>query len=298
MEVGQVIVYICVYLLSAATLFSLAALALLSNPRNRDNQVVAAIPFLYSLLFFAEFIRHLLPISYSPIMVNMIFGNIGLIMLGVSLHMYIRISRLHQFKKIPFYPYILYVIPLLLMLFNVFGGDTLTNSEEFHQAGYWLVPDYNAKYYGTMIGSIVMILVSLYILTVGIRHEKSEPRIHLLKFIRKGSAVTLIAMLVLGLFSFGSFLPPHSYILMGLLFSLYLVIAIYKHNLIPSLAERYRTIFELNPNALVILNQNLDILELNQAASKNILRFRLKGDNVVPMFEQLQILDQFNRFLK
>ncbi len=298
MEVGQITVYILVYLLPAATLFVLSVLALLSNPSNRDNQVVAAIPFLYTLLLFTEFIRHLLPIEYSPMFVNLFFGNVGLIMLGVSLHMYIQISRIHLQKKIPYYPMILYVIPVLLILLNIFGGDTLTNSEEFTRQGLWIVPEYNTKYFGTMVGSVVLILVSLYILSLGIRLEKSEQRINMLQFIRSGSIVTLIAMLVLGFFSFGSVLPPHSYIYIGLIFSMYLTIAIYKFNLIPSLTERYKTIFSLNPNALVIINERWELIEFNDAAKKQIKRFGLKGSNLKDMLGQINIADQFVAFVE
>lgn len=298
MEVGQVSVYIIVYLLPAATLFVLAALALVSNPANRDNQLVAAIPFLYTLLLFTEFIRHFLPIEASAIMVNLFFGNVGLVMLGICVHMYLQISRIYLHKNIPWYPYILYVIPVVLIIFNVFSGDTLTNSEEFTRQGIWIVPEYNAKYYGTMVGSVVLILISLYILTLGMRYEKSIQRARMLKFIRSGSVVTLVAMLFLGFFSFGSVLPPHSYIYVGLIFSMYLVIAIYKFNLTPSLATRYRTIFELNPNALVIFNERFEIKEINQAGKKNIERFGLVGEDVRVMLKQLQVEDQFMTFIK
>lgn len=298
MEVGQILVYILVYLLPAATLFMLSLLALLSNPSNRDNQVVAAIPFLYTLLLFTEFIRHLLPIEYSPIFVNLFFGNVGLIMLGVSLHMYIQISRIHLRKNIPYYPMILYVIPILLIVLNIFGGHTLTNSEEFTRNGLWIVPEYNAKYFGTMVGSVVLILASMYILSLGIKYEPSKQRAHMLRFIRRGSIVTLVAMLVLGFFSFGSVLPPHSYIYIGLIFSMYLTIAIYKFNLIPSLTERYKTIFSLNPNALVIVNERWELIEFNDAAKKQIDRFGLKGSNLKDMLDQIDIASQFVSFVE
>ncbi|PJK17476.1 hypothetical protein CQS04_00915 [Chryseomicrobium excrementi] len=297
MEVGQIAVYVLVYLLPAATLFMLSVLALLSNPSNRDNQVVAAIPFLYSALFFVEFIRHLLPISASPVMVTFIFGNIGLLMLGASLHLYLQISRVYLHKKIWLYPFSLYILPIILIFVNLFSGGNVTNSDFFTQQGLWIVPEYNAKYYGTMAGSIILILVSVWIMNLGIRLESDRGRVNLLLFIRNGSIVTLLSMLILGLVSFGSFLPPHSYILIGLIFSVYLTIAIYKFNLIPSLAERYKTIFSLNPNALVIVNERWELIEFNDAAKKQIKRFGLKGSNLKDMLSQIHIADQFVAFI-
>jgi len=298
MEVGQTIVYIFVYLLPAATLFILSVIALLSNPSNRDNQVVAAIPFMYSTLFFVEFIRHLLPIDKSPIMVTFIFGNLGLLMLGISLHLYLQISRVYLHRKIWLYPFSLYFIPAVLIFINLFSGGNITNSDVFTQQGAWIVPEYNAKYYGTMAGSIFLILISVCIMNLGIKLENDSSRVKLLKFIRNGSIVTLLLMLILGLVNFGSILPPHSYILIGLIFSMYLVIAIYKFNLIPSLAERYRTIFDLNPNALVVINERFELIELNDAATKQIHRFGLKGTNLKEMLGQLTIGAQFADFIE
>ena len=298
MEVGQITVYILVYLLPAATLFILSVLALLSNPSNRDNQIVAAMPLLYALLLFTEFIRHLLPIEYSPVLVNVLFGNFGLLLVGVSVHMYIQISRIYQHKKIPLYPWGIYILPVVLIVLNIFGGETVTNSQEFTRQGIFIVPEYNARFYGTMIGSALLIVVSLYILSVGIRLEKSVQRVQMLRFIRRGSGVTLLAMVFLGFFSFGSFLPPHSYIYVGLIFSMYLTIAIYKFNLIPSLTERYRTIFSLTPNALVIVNEEWELIEFNDAARNQIKRFGLRGTNLKEMLDDLNIADYFVAFVE
>lgn len=298
MEVGQITVYILVYLLPAATLFILSVLALVSNPSNRDNQIVAAMPLLYALLLFAEFIRHLLPIEYSPVLVNVLFGNLGLLLVGVSVHMFIQISRFYQHKKIPLYPWGIYIFPVVLIVLNIFGGETVTNSQDFTRQGIFIVPEYNARFYGTMIGSALLMVVSLYILSVGIRLEKSVQRVQMLRFIHRGSGITLLVMMFLGFFSFGSFLPPHSYIYVGLIFSMYLTIAIYKFNLIPSLTERYRTIFSLTPNALVIVNEEWELIEFNDAARNQIKRFGLQGTNLREMLDDLNIADNFVVFVE
>lgn len=62
MPASQLMIYLLVYMLPTLFLFGLGGIVLVQNPNRLKNRLVAVLVVLFGLLFFLEFIRHLLPL--------------------------------------------------------------------------------------------------------------------------------------------------------------------------------------------------------------------------------------------
>ncbi|WP_438311184.1 diguanylate cyclase [Sporosarcina sp. FA9] len=293
MPATQLFIYLLVYMIPTFGLFALGFIVLTQNPKRLKNQLVAILVFLFGMLFFIEFVRHLLPVSMSPFIINLFVGNTGLLIISVMLHFVIHITKLEERFKIPFYPYICY-IPFILIILSMVLNQNYINNSEYVQKGIWYAPIFNQQYFIMMTISNVVILLVAGIFALDLKRTTALSKRKLLRLLITGTLVAFFINLILGYPNYGEYMPPHSHIWLGIVFSIFLAISVNRFQLLPSVAKRYQVMFDLSPSSISVVNGDWELLELNLNAKKELGIVNEKGMN---LFEFATLISAENQLL-
>ena len=263
MSISQVLIYIAVYVLPALYLFGLACLVLIQQSRRLENRLVSGILAAYSLLYFGELFRHLLPIEYSSTISGVGLGLMGLLVTGLSFHLYVYVSNVHMYLPRFVYPLVFYV-PLLILLIAQLLLEKTVPFMIHEPRGFWYAPIYNMEYYLVLIGSALVNIAMLFILMYGITKTVNIQRKKLLRFLMVCTTVVFTLKVSLGFLNFGEFVPPYTFLIEGIIFSIFISFSFLHNDLLPNISRRYRTLFDISPIPIMILDASLDILEINK----------------------------------
>lgn len=250
----------------------------LRNPNRTEHRLVSGIIFCCMMLFMAEFVRHLLPIEYSPIVSASWFSTSGIIITGLGLHLFVKLTYLeHKFPKYV-YPYVFY-LPIVIVLLNLFFNDQMISGNEFQQVGIWKLPIYNEAYYIAQIASNFFNILYLIVLWRGIAHAytREQSRIYILLMI--GVTVTLFFNLVIGLLDFKGYLPPYPYIYGGIAWCVLLRYTMLKYDFLNFGEKRYERLFNLSPAAIILIDLDGNTKEANPSARQMFANMNLDESN-------------------
>ena len=297
MDVQQLIMYLLVYLIPGITLFGCACLVVTRNYRNTTNRLIALLIYLYSFIFLEEFIRHLLPIAYSPLMVELFLKNTSVLIICVTLHFFLHITKLDERIMIPFYPVSGY-LPAIFMLLTTFFNIDLVSHAPFIQRGIWYVPVYTLHYYLLLIIFTIILLIFIAILVNGITSTATTSRKKILRLLASGTFIGLITVNILAYPNPNDMLPPYPYLIMGIIFPLLLMIAAYRFNMLPSDATKYRMMFNLMPASITVVNSDWDIVELNGYAKKELIQYEQQGTNLFGFVRSLENKEALSSFIQ
>lgn len=262
MSIAQICIYIAVYILPAIYMFGLACIVITQQSRRLENRLIAIILFLFSIIFFEEFFRHLLFIEYSAFLVKVILRSVGLLIVCLSFHLHIYVSDLYKHLKKWSYPFLFYIPFICAIIAQLFGIKFLSTIT-FHVEGIWYKPVVNGSYYFTLTITVLLNVVLLFILIMGSRKVADRKRKKLLRFLMLYSTVTIVTKISLGFPSYSESFPPYPIIFEGLLFSIFISFSYLHNDLLPNITKRYQTLFDISPIPIMIVNGNLDILEIN-----------------------------------
>lgn len=92
----EMFIYLAVYLLPSFLLGFLALDVFQRNPNKVEHRLLSLFVFCYSMLFLAEFVRHLSPIEYSPALIAYWFGNAGILIFIFSVHFILSITGIGE----------------------------------------------------------------------------------------------------------------------------------------------------------------------------------------------------------
>lgn len=258
----QLVIYLLVYMVPAFLIFGMACMVLAQSDRHLEHVLVAATGFTYCLLYLEEFIRHLLPLSSSTWMVGVFFGQLGLLSVAIISHLFIHTTKIDERFNIPLYPYVFYV-PVALIYLLMLLGVNVVNNTEFIQNGIWYAPVFNKSYYLTMTISNAIIVLMIAILWNGIKHATTVKKRKSLQLLMFGAVTTLLLTVIFGYPNYGAALPPHPYLIAGIVFSAFLSISVLRFQLLPSVTRRYKELFNLSPVSIIITNDQWEVLEFN-----------------------------------
>ena len=270
MPIQQLSTYLLVYIVPALALFAMACMVIAKNYKRTENQLVALIVLLYSVLFFGEFVRHLIPLSYSGIVIYYMTVNVGILIYSAYFHFYSHITNLRNRLKIPFYPLIFYIPFTLIVTIKLLKRDALTNTE-FIQDGFWMIPVSGSHYYLLVTISSILLLFLFLILLNGLKHATSTMKYRLIRLLAIGNFIAFLLNILIGYRSIELSIPPFPVILIGILLTVFLSMSVFKFQMFPSAVKRYQTMFNLSPLSIIVLNSDLYILEFNEMAGKDIL---------------------------
>ena len=262
----QLVIYLLVYMVPAFVIFGIGCMVLAQSPRRLEHKLMVAFSFTYCLLYLEEFIRHLLPLSSSVWIFGMFFYQIRLLTSTILLHFFIHTTKLCERYRIPFYPYLIYVPVAIVVVLTLMNVNVAENTE-FIQTGIWYSPVFSKTYYMKLILSTLIIVLMIVTLWNGMNHSTSFRKRKSIQFLLVGMISMLILTVILGYPNYGRFLPPHPYLLSGIVFSAFLSISILRFQLLPSVTRRYKELFNLSPVSIIITNDQWEVLEFNDNAA-------------------------------
>lgn len=262
MSISQLCIYVAVYILPALYLFGLACIVITQHAKRLENRLIATILFTNSAVFVGELFRHLLPVSYSSAIVEVMLGSLGALTVGLAFHLYTYVADMHKHLQKWFYPFLFYIPFICLVIAQLFGINFFSTTT-YHVEGIWYKPVVNGTYYFTLTIAVLLNVVLLFILVMGDRKVSDRKRKKLLRFLMLYSLVTLGVKIALGFPSFSESFPPYPIIFKGFIFSLFISFSYLHNDLLPNITKRYQTLFDISPIPIMIVNGNLDIIEIN-----------------------------------
>ena len=236
----------------------------LRNYRSVEHRLVATLYLIYFLMFSGELIRNLAAIEYSPLISSVWFSSLGLLSLCVALHYIMNISKLSA--KLPKWlsPYIFYT-PVIAILINIISGAQLFSTQQFVQQGMWIFPIYDSNYYMTMTGSVIVNFIIITPLLFTYRKASVEQK-RIYRSLIQMFILIAACNAVLGYAPLPDFMPPYAYIYAGLIFCIYLRNIMKSTEFLQQYDKRYEKLFEMNPDAIFLLDQQFQVRELNPVA--------------------------------
>ncbi|WP_438351066.1 sensor domain-containing diguanylate cyclase [Paenibacillus sp. FA6] len=241
---------------------------LLRNHKRTEHRLVFAIMFCCMMLFLEEYVRHQLPIEYSPMISAIWFSTAGIMFPGLGLHLFMKLTRLEH--KIPQYifPYICY-LPVVFVLINIlFFNEQMISVNEFHQVGIWKQPVYNKAYYAAMIGSNFFNVLYLMILAKGKMNASTDGLKGIYNRLMLGICITGFINLTVGMIDFKGYLPPYPYIYGSIAWCIILRHTMMRYDFLNHIDKRYEKLFNLNPSAIMLIDLNGNMKEANPSAKQ------------------------------
>ncbi|KGE16653.1 sensor domain-containing diguanylate cyclase [Paenibacillus wynnii] len=265
MNLSEVLLTLVVYLLPMLFFFYMGLDVLVRNPKKTEHRLVSLITGCYFLLFLEEYIRFLLPISYSPPLTAIMFSSIGIMLPGLGFHFFAKITRMD--KRLPklLNPYIFYV-HLLIIPINLISNKNYISSQKFITAGVWKWPVFNSAYYAGLTVSILISALTLFILFKAKSSAGSPEYKAIFNLMIVGTILTLGWTAIFGYFRFGEKIPPFPYLYAGIIWCFLLQLAMKKYEFLNFNNQRYEKLFNLNPAAILLIEISGIIKEANPSA--------------------------------
>ncbi|MGD7045646.1 diguanylate cyclase domain-containing protein [Jeotgalibacillus proteolyticus] len=261
----DVFIPLAVYMLPAFILFYMAVDVFWRNPKKVEHRLVSLSILCYGMLFLSEYVRHLLPIEYSPALVTYWFGNAGIMILSLFTHFIFKASLLY--KKLPafLYPSIFY-LPLVPILLTYLFQENFMNSQEFVQVGMWKYPEFNTAYLVTLTVSNLFHLFVIFLLYYARTKARVAIQQKVLSLLIYAASFVLVWDVIFGYASFRGTIPPYPYIYGAFAWAVALSYALRKFDFLTSSHKRFETLYNLNPAAIVLIDRYGLIESANPAA--------------------------------
>lgn len=237
------------------------------NRRSAEHLLAGGIILCCMLMFTEEYVRQMLPLSYSPMISVIWFSTAGITITGFGLHLFIKLAGLEHKMPRYWFPGFCY-LPTLLVIVNLIVNDQMISGNEFHQVGIWKLPVYNEAYYIAMIGSNVFNLIYVMILSRGKKHAASAQHSAIYTELMIGVTVTAFFNLIIGLIDFKGLLPPYPYIYGGFAWCVLLRRTMLKYDFLNHIDKRYEKLFNLNPAAIMLMDVRGEMKEANPSAKQ------------------------------
>ncbi|WP_079478774.1 sensor domain-containing diguanylate cyclase [Halobacillus salinus] len=281
----EVVIYTLLYLLPAGFLFFLALDVLGRNMKKTEHLLLSGYIGCYGVLFFSEFIRHLVDVSYSPFLITYVFGNAGLLLFSLSLHFIFKITKVGEKMPKVLYPGVFY-IPALIGLLTIVFQTNMTNSSSFERVGMFIYPEFNASYLITMTAGNIFhffVVVMLFFVHRQLKHSVQQKIIRMLIII---ASFVLVWDLIFGYVQARGSIPPYPYIYGGLIWTIALGFGLKKFDFLASYSHRFSILYDLNPSAIILLDAKFKVESANPATKKLLEVSRAKGLNFLEQLSE------------
>jgi len=248
---------------------------LLRNRKKVEHILLSLISVCYLLLFAEEYFRSQVSIEYSPILSSLWLSSVGIVIPGLCFHFLIKFARLDS--RIPrfVYPYVFY-LPLIFVAVNLITGAKIISAQEFIQAGMWKLPVYNTGYYIAMTTSIFTDLLYLIPLLLAKTRSDIPEQKSIYNQLIFGVIVSIIWHILFGYMNYGESLPPYPYLYSGIVWCYFLRHTMKKHDFLNLYDKRYEKLFNLNPDAILLIDRNGAIKNANPGAIQLFASTRLE----------------------
>lgn len=238
---------------------------MLRDKKKTEHILLSLISVCYLLLFAEEYIRHQVPIEYSPILSSLWLSSVGILIPGLGFHFLLKFTRLDTKMPRYVYPYLFY-LALPFVFLNFVTGAKLISAQQFVQVGMWKLPVYNEGYYIAMTSSIVIDLLYLIPLLIAKRISHTPEQRSIYNQLLFGIVLSIIWHLLFGYIQFGDILPPYPYLYSGIIWCTFLRRTMRKHDFLNLHDKRFEKLFEMNPDAIVLISHKKEIKNANPRA--------------------------------
>lgn len=240
---------------------------LLRNKKKVEHVLLSLISCCYLLLFAEEYIRNQVSIEHSPILSALWLSSVGIAITSLCFHFLIKFTRLHAKMPRYLYPYIFY-LPLLFVFFNIATNAQWISAQQFVQTGMWKMPVYNDGYYAAMAGSIVTDLLFMIPLMIARSKSDTPEQRSIYNQLVFGIMVAVVWHVLFGFIDYGDSLPPYPYLYGGIIWCYFLRRTMKKHDFLSLNDKRYEKLFNLNPDAIVLVDSTGTAKDVNPGAKR------------------------------
>lgn len=279
MSLQQVFVPLFTHFLPILYFFYMSLDLLIRDARKVEHRLVALTSFFFMNLFLAEYVRHQLPIEYSPVISAVWFSTSGIMIPGLGFHFFVKVTNLDRKMPKYLYPYIFYV-PVILVVINILRIDETIAVTQFYEAGIWKLPIYHMPYYITMVACVINNLAYLIPLAIGIRNVSSPELKGVYGQLAVGVALSAAWFAIFGTIHFGEHLPPYPYLYGGMVWCHFMRRTMRKYGFLNFTDKRFERLFHLSPAAILLADMNGQIKEANPAARQLFGSIPLALDNL------------------
>lgn len=287
--------YIFYYGIPIVILLILAVITIKNNRRAAENQILAASFILFTILFIAEWYRHLAPLTVSPFITIWITGIVTVLSLSMLMHVCVKLFEKHTRQKVRFSALWLYsFVPIqALVAFFPFAPKL----EDFSRSGIWIERD--APLYFAWILSFVFISLLFDFIVFAAAYKRicsKKASRHLFTFLMAiMPAIGLLYVICLVTIP-AAYMPSVSTIYMMVFLALFIMIGMQRYNLFPQFERRYVTLFERSPICKFMLNERFKIQEANEQTINYFGTAFIEGD-FTSIMEQTGNMPQIDRLL-
>ncbi|MFD0960054.1 GGDEF domain-containing protein [Paenibacillus chungangensis] len=255
---------------------------LLRNFRKVEHILLSLIAICYLLLFAEEYVRNQVSIAYSPLLSSLWLSSVGIIIPGLCFHFLIKFTSLDAGLSRWFYPWVFY-LPLLFVAVNLATGAQLISAQQFVEAGMWKLPVYNEGYYIAMTSSVFMDLLFLIPLLIAISKARTQEQRSIYKQLIWGISISIVWHAIFGYINFGDSLPPYPYLYSGILWCYFLRRTMRKHDFLNLYDKRFEKLYNLNPDAIVLVNLKGNVKTANPGAKRFFDSIRVEPDRCLQL---------------
>lgn len=258
-------IYFIIYIVPIFLLIALSTYVLVHNSRAIENRLISLSLLLFSFTLFGEFARHTLPFEWNPFITIYLVGFSTMTSMATILYLISITVRQHCGLKPSSVTSILIfsIVPIHFLIISFVVNIT---TDDFQKIGIWIYRTdsfYNIWLYG-VVGIIAT--SSLYACLYGWYASKNMRGKQLFRFLSISNIfVCLTFAFAMSVLNVG-YMPPNPTIFTIFMTSTILAIGVTQFELTPSIQERYKTLFELTPTSIMLINEQFEILEINDQA--------------------------------
>jgi hypothetical protein len=216
---------------------------LIRDARKVEHRLVAVTSFFFINLFLAEYVRHQLPIEYSPVISAVWFSTSGIMIPGLGFHFFVKVAKLDRRMPKYLYPYIFYV-PVVLVVINILRIDETIAVTRFHEEGIWKLPVYHVPYYITMVACVVNNLLYLIPVVIGYRNAGNPGLKGIYRQLAVGVVLSAAWFAVFGMIDFGGIMPPYPYLYGGMVWCYFMRRTMRQYDFLNFTDKRFERLFQ------------------------------------------------------
>ncbi|OCS87085.1 sensor domain-containing diguanylate cyclase [Caryophanon tenue] len=259
--------YILYFGIPIVLLLVMATIAFKNNRHAREHQLLAGSFTLYSLLFMAEWFRHLSDLAYSPFITVWVIGMLTVSALSMIVHVCVEIIENHTKTKWPFWKGWLYICVPIQSLVAL--SPIAPTTEHFSRSGIWIIRDapiYNAWIITFVLGAMAINVCMFIYGIIKTRHKKKSQ--HLFIFLCTMTLLNYVFYFMISSTIAPIYIPSISSVYMIIFLALFIMVGMRYFDLFPQYEKRYITMFQRSSIGKFMIDEHLQIQEANEEASR------------------------------
>lgn len=280
-----------IFLIFSIFLFALSAIIYNKASHLKGQRFVTAILLIFGVAYILEVIIYLSPVDYSYFLQVWLINTLIIAGLSILTHFFMYLIQKHTIVKLRFMPYIFYVY-FAIYVAVILPLELIFSDKEYVQKDGWYISEILTPSAYVYIAVPLLIVQVISIMAKGLKYAPSEKRKRLYKSYFSGGIGTIILSLISIVFLIFKYFSVDVAMLISLI-PLLIVLGIENFLFSPGITKHYNKIIELSPVALVVLNRDFEIVEINARAKQ---WFDMEKDE--QLLDSLQSAENIQAFMQ